>query len=116
MKKEEADQIKKEYGDNQSYAVALDFMSQEKLDEQLAILDLLDWVVAQELPEYALDTTHDLIDTDESIIVRSFWFSKGMNDYYLCINGKGEVVGYDPEIPSRLLGATIKLVNATLSD
>jgi len=116
MNKKDADEVKAEYNKEHAYELALEFLSRDELEYQLSLLDLVEAVLEEAFPEYSLDTKHDLIDAEENLIVRVLWFSKGMKDYFLCINGEGAVVGYDTDIPSRLLGGSIKSISKALSE
>ena len=116
MNKKEADEMKAGYNREHAYELALEFISREELEHQLATLDLVDCILEEEFPEYSLDTKHDLIDQEQSVLVRVLWFSKGMHDYFLCIDGEGSVVGYDADIPAKLLGGSIKSISNALSE
>jgi len=116
MNKKDADEVKAEYNKEHAYELALEFLSREELEYQLATLDLVECVLEEEFPEYSLDTKHDLIDHEENVMVRVLWFSKGLKDYFLCVNGEAAIVGYDGDIPPDLLGGAIKSISNAVSE
>ena len=75
----------------------------EKLIITLNSLDGVQAALEQQISDYALDLVHDLLDDETPQIVRTFWFSKGMADYYLCVDGRGLIRMVDDEMPEQLL-------------
>jgi len=116
MNKQLADELKELYEAEDASTLALEVMSNENRQEQLALLDLIEYVLEQEFPQYSLDTTQDLVDTEENVLVRVFWFSRGMSDHFLCVNGNGILAAYNEDIPAKMLGTSIKLITKTLQD
>lgn len=116
MRKQEADEIKKLYEEEEAHLLASEVMPQEKLQEQIALLDLLEYVLEEEFPQYSLDTRQDLVDIEEEVLVRVLWFSRGMSDHFLCVSGNGAVVAFNEDLPAKMLRASIKTITKTLQN
>lgn len=112
MRKEDADAIKVEFDSEPDWDDALQVMSQEALDIYLENLDFIEGVLGREVCDYSLDTTHDLLDDAVGTIIRSFWWSKGMEDHFCCIDGNGHLRWQDDAFPLSLLAK----VSTTLND
>lgn len=89
MNKAEADAVKAEFNQSPDYSSCLEIMSQEEIDSCLENLDLFESLFELEINDYSLDDTHDLLDEEVGILTRAFWFSKGMEDNFVCIRGDG---------------------------
>ena len=113
MWKHRADQLKQEYSTDHQYQAATEFFDDQELNRHLDLLTTIGDTLEQAICDYALDFTHDLLDPETPQIVRVYWFSKGLNDYYLCIDGSGLVRDVDEEMPSRLF-RQIKVVLDTV--
>ena len=112
MKKEDADTLKKYVDDvDGSEGDALAYMSEEDLNNDLSCLDILEEWLGDGISDYSLDTTHDLLDEDNKQMIRVFWFSKGMTDTFICLNGRGEFTAWDEDISYRLLGEVCLLID-----
>ena len=103
MRKEDADLLKAEYADGTSPAQVLEFMEEEDVQEDEFVLDFLEEYLGVNISDYSLDESCTLLDDDNCCLVRTYWFSKGMIDTFICINPDGQIAGMDPEIPMRLL-------------
>ena len=103
MKKEDADLVKAEYSESTSSAQVLEFMERKDMQQNEFALDFLEMHLLASISDYSLDDTCTLIDDENCCLVRTYWFSKGMNDTFICINPEGQIAGMDPEIPMRLL-------------
>lgn len=103
MRKEDADLIKAEYSESTSSALVLEFMEKEDMQQNEFVLDFLETHLQTSISDYSLDDTCTLIDDENCCLVRTYWFSKGMNDTFICINPDGRIAGMDPEIPMHLL-------------
>ena len=107
MEKALADELKAEFISSDIEAAnqsnALDLMSAEELEGELELLNCVETWLEVFIADYALDCSHTLIDEDEKEMVRAYWFSKGMEDTFVCINPRFQVKGFDPDIPLLLL-------------
>ena len=103
MKKETADVLKQEFNSTPGTEDALKYMSQETVKDSTEILEFLEKYLEQEITDYCLDESFDLIDTDESDLIRTLWFSRGMEDTYILISTDGGIKTMDPEIPMGFL-------------
>ena len=98
MRKEEADVLKKEFNEDTTEADALDFMSSEVLEESQIVLEFLESYLGTAITDYCLDESYDLVDTDQGDLVRTLWFSRGMEDTFVCVTPDGGIKAMDPEI------------------
>ena len=103
MKKETADVLKREFNSTPGTEDVLEYMSEETAEESSEILEFLEKHLEQEITDYCLDESFDLIDTDESDLIRTLWFSRGMEDTYILLTTDGGIKTMDPEIPMGLL-------------
>ena len=107
MEKALADELKAEFISSDIEAAnqsnALDLMSEEELEDELEILNCFETWLEVFISDFALDCSHTLIDEDEKEMVRAYWFSKGMEDTFVCINPRFQIKGFDSDIPLLLL-------------
>ena len=103
MRKEEADVLKKEFNEGTTKADALDFMSSEVLEESHLVLEFLEKYLGTAITDYCLDESYDLLDTEEGEVVRTLWFSRGMEDTFICVTPDGGIKAMDTEIPMGFL-------------
>ena len=103
MRKDIADEIKTECDNRGDYSQCLKHMSQESLDTYLDNLGFIESIFNSEISHYAIDFTNDLIDESSNGLVRVFWFSRGMDDFYLCITGDGFIKTHEENFPQNLL-------------
>ena len=99
MRKEEADVLKREFNAETASADALEFMSSDTLAESEQVLEFLEKYLGTVITDYSLDESHDLLDTDQGDLVRTLWFSRGMEDTFVCVTPDGGIKAMDPEIP-----------------
>jgi len=97
-----ADALNREYGIEHQYQDALKILSQQQVGDALTLLQSIQDALEASIRDYALDLTHDLLDDETPQIVRTFWFSKGINDYYLCIDGTGLIRAIEGKMPDHL--------------
>jgi len=102
MKKTNADRIRQKFTPHQNYQDALCHLSPDQLRDSLQHLNTLQAALERSISDYALDLTHDLLDDETPQIVRTFWFSKGIRDYYLCIDGTGLIRAIENTMPNLL--------------
>ena len=110
VRKDSADEIKVECDNAGDYSRCLQYMSQESLDSYLDNLDFIESIFDKEVTDYAIDFTHDVVDDVTYGLVRVFWFSRGMEDFYLCIDGNGIIRSYGDDFPNQLLLRIVALV------
>ena len=103
MKKQNADIVKTKFSIEHQYEDALAYLTLEELITTLNCLDGVQATLEQQISDYALDLFHDILDDETPQIVRTFWFSKGMADYYLCVDGSGLIRLVDDEMPEQLI-------------
>lgn len=102
MNKRNADALKTKYGIEHQYEDALKLLTPRQLDDALTLLGAIQDVLETCISDYALDLTHDLLDDETPQIVRTFWFSKGLRDFYLCIDGTGLIRAIEDKMPDLL--------------
>jgi len=102
MNKKNADRVKTKFSSEHQYQDALKVLSQQQVDDALTLLNSIQGALEATISDYALDLTHDLLDDQTPQIVRTFWFSKGLRDYYLCIDGTGLIRAIEDKMPDRL--------------
>jgi hypothetical protein len=52
------------------------------------------------------------LDDETPQIVRTFWFSKGMRDYYFCIDGTGMIRAIEQKMPNHLFDQILSALNS----
>ena len=102
MNKKNADKVKSKFSIGHQYQEALGHLTAEQLDNALSVLDAIQEALEEGISDFAIDLVHDLLDDETPQIVRTFWFSKGLNDYYLCIDGTGLIRAVEGAMPDRL--------------
>ena len=111
MEKALADELKAEFISSEieaaNQASALDFMSEEELEDELEILNCFETWLEAFISDYALDCSHSLINEEEEEMVRAYWFSKGMEDTFVVLNPSFQIKGFDPDIPLPLLAQVV---------
>ena len=103
MKKDAADVLKYKFHNDMTNSDPLNYMCKEVLQDSTQILFFLEKYLEREISDYSLDESYDLIDTEEGNLIRAFWFSRGMEDTYICLSPLGEIKGIDREFPNGLL-------------
>ena len=111
MKKEEADVLKREFNEGTSEEDALNFMSSESLEESQMVLEFLEKYLETAITDYCLDESYDLLDTDQGDLVRTLWFSRGMEDTFVCVTPDGGIKAMDPVIPMGFLSNIAKALD-----
>lgn len=102
MNKRNGDTIKTNYGIDHKYQDAFKLLTPGQLDDALTLLSAIQDALETSISDYALDLTHDLLDDETPQIVRTFWFSKGLRDFYLCIDGTGLIRAIEDKMPDQL--------------
>jgi len=115
VKKTDADQIKFNCFAEHHYESAIELLGNQRVLEHIEYLDKLESALAYSISDYALDVCHDLLDDETLQLVRVYWFSKGMRDYYLCIDGSGLIRAVDDEMPDLLFHQITSLLDAFYS-
>ena len=114
MRKQEADEIKEEILGCVEEADALEVMSREELEDSISVLNLETWLVLhQRLP---LDESHDLLDTEEERLIRTLWFSKGLEDTFISLTPSATIAAFDPDIPMLLLAQVAQSIHDLMEE
>ena len=103
MRKEEADVLKKEFNAETASTDVLEFMSSNDLSETESLLEFLERYLQAAITNYSLDEAYDLFDTENEELVRTLWFSRGMEDTFICLTPNGSIKAIDPDFPMELL-------------
>ena len=111
MNQNAAKKIQDKFSEPHQYERALLLFSKVQLQTFLNLLKNLEVLLSSNIADYSLDLVHDLLDDETPQIVRTYWFSRGWRDYYLCIDGTGMVRMLDPEIPTRLFDQILQVLN-----
>jgi len=112
MNKKTADKIKTKFSIEHQYQEALEYLTPKQLDNALCVLNVAQGALEQSISDYAIDLTHDLLDDETPQIVRTFWFSRGMKDYYFCIDGTGMIRAMDQSMPNQLFDQILSALDA----
>lgn len=115
MKKNNADALKTKYGIEHQYEGALKLLTTSQLDDALTLLGAIQDALETCISDYALDLTHDLLDDETPQIVRTFWFSKGLKDFYLCIDGTGLIRAIEDKMPDQLFDQIMNTLDPSYS-
>ena len=102
MNRKNANHIKIKFSSEHQYQEALKILNQHQLNDALTLLNSIQDALETSISDYALELTHDLLDEETPQIVRTFWFSKGLQDYYFCIDGTGLIRALEDAMPDRL--------------
>jgi hypothetical protein len=103
MNKKNADRVKSKFSVEHQYQDALRHLEPEQLKNALTLLNAIQDTLETSISDFAIDLTHDLLDDETPQIVRTFWFSKGMRNYYFCIDGTGMIRAMEQAMPYHLL-------------
>ena len=90
MRKQEADAIKEEFIGDVDHADALELMSEEELEDSLAILNLIENWLGASIHDYSLDVSHDLLEQKRKAD-QNIWFSKGLEDSFVSVSPSGTI-------------------------
>ena len=110
MKKEEADVLKRS-STQRPQCGCLEFMSSDTLAESEQVLEFLEKYLGTAITDYCLDESYDLLDTDQGDLVRTLWFSRGMEDTFVCVTPDGGIKAMDPVIPMGFLSNIAKALD-----
>ena len=66
-------------------------MNDQTEKDQTLILDILERILENEIPDWALDKTETLWNNEKDQLVRMFYFSKGLTDNFLAIDAEGKI-------------------------
>ena len=102
MHKVSANQLQQQFTCHHDYEAAKAFFTDDELYRFLQLLDAIESQFQQCISDYALELTHDLLDDETPQLVRVYWFSKGMRDYYICLDGTGMIRAVDDQMPDHL--------------
>jgi hypothetical protein len=112
MNKKNADKVKSKFSIEHQYQEALEYLTPRQLESALSVLNAAQGALEQSISDFAIDLTHDLLDDETPQIVRTFWFSKGMRDYYFCIDGTGMIRAIEQKMPNHLFDQILSALNS----
>ena len=112
MNKKNADKVKSKFSFEHQYQQALEYLTPEQFESALSVLDAIQEALEEGISDFAIDLVHDLLDDETPQIVRTFWFSKGMRDYYFCIDGTGMIRAIEQEMPNHLLDQILRVLDS----
>ena len=112
MNKKNADKVKSKFSIEHQYQEALEHLTPKQLESALSILNTIQEALEEGISDFAIDLVHDLLDDETPQIVRTFWFSKGMRDYYFCIDGTGMIRAIEQEMPNHLLDQILRVLDS----
>jgi hypothetical protein len=112
MNKKNADKVKSKFSIEHQYQEALEYLTPKKLENALSVLNAIQKALEKGISDFAIDLTHDLLDDETPQIVRTFWFSRGMRDYYFCIDGTGMIRAIEQEMPNHLLDQILSALDS----
>ena len=116
MRKQDADAIKEEFLGDLDHADALELMSEEELQDSLAILNLIEQWLGASINDYSMDVSHDLLDVEEERIDRTIWFSKGLEDSFVAVTPSGTIAAMDADIPMLLLAQVAQSIHDLMEE
>ena len=93
----------------------LDYKDQDELKKETKRLDIIERAIDKFIFDYGIEKSEDIIDTDLRLIVRMFVLSKGMTEQFIMIDSDGQIVLYNEDIPSELLGGIGNIINRIIS-
>ncbi len=112
MNKKNADKVKSKFSIEHQYQEALEYLTPKQLENALSVLNAAQKALEEGISDFAIDLTHDLLDDETPQIVRTFWFSRGMRDYYFCIDGTGMIRAMDQSIPIHLFDQILRVLDS----
>ena len=112
MNKKNADKVKSKFSIEHQYQDALKHLAPEQLKGALEMLKTIQAALEHGISDYAIELTHDLLDDDKPQIVRTFGFSKGIRDYYFCIDGTGMIRAVEQAMPNLLLDQILRVLDS----
>ena len=112
MNKKNADKVKTKFSIEHQYQEALENLTPRQLKSSLSVLNAIQKTLEEGISDFAIDLVHDLLDDETPQIVRTFWFSKGLNDYYLCIDGTGLIRAVEGAMPNRLFDQILRVLDS----
>ena len=94
----------------------MDYQLKKVIDGFFKSADSVDPLDYKDQDELKRETKRlDIIDTDLRLIVRMFVLSKGMTEQFIMIDSDGQIVLYNEDIPSELLGGIGNIINRIIS-
>ena len=110
MEREIKDWLKIFLNDQDEKANPEDYLSKEEIEERKRVLDAYQFALKHEITNYELELTDDLLDTDESDLIRIFLFNRGMEDFAVLIRPCGLVAALSPNLPNELLADVMETI------
>ena len=102
MDQQTAADIKERYSET-NYLDALSLMQAGQILKDLVVLEAFQAAMEASIADFALDHHTDLLDDENRCIVRTYWFSRGIQEHFVVLNPKGEILGNSKEIPIDLI-------------
>jgi len=72
-------------------------------EQQVRRLDLLQRNFETDIANYELETTEDIYDEDQDVIVRDLVFTRGMGRHEILVNPYGQIRSCDSDAPPDLI-------------
>ena len=102
MDQQTAAEIQERYSET-NYLDALSLMKAGQVLRDLATLETFQAAMEAQIADFALDHHTDLLDDENRCIVRTYWFSQGIQEHFVILNPIGEILGNSKEIPTDLI-------------
>ena len=102
MDPQTAAEIQERYSET-NYLDALSLMKAGQILKDLAVLEGFQEAFEASIADFALDHHTDLLDDEHRCIVRTYWFSQGIQEHFVILNPIGEILGNSKEIPTDLI-------------
>jgi hypothetical protein len=103
MKSETAKRLQQAFNERLDADFALKYIPKTLFASYTKCLNQLQMVLERDISDYSLEMVSDLVDTETPQLIKAFWFGKGLNEYFCCVDGAGFIRGIDRKLPSRLL-------------
>ena len=103
MNKADAEEVRAQFVDSFNEDAALEFFTAEELKASQISLSCIEAWLVDEISDYSMEVSHDLYDEENKCLVRCFWFSKGMEDTYICMTDQSFIKAISPDFPMDLL-------------
>ena len=102
MNQETASEIQERYS-HTNYLEALPLMQAGQILRDLATLEAFQAAMEASIADFALDHHSDLLDDEHRCIVRTYWFSQGIQNHFVVLNPTGQILLTSPSIPDDLI-------------
>ena len=103
MRKEDADLIKAEFSDETLISSLSEYVELPEIEKDEEVLDFLYYHLELNISDFSLDERCTLWDEERECVVGVYWFSRGMEDTFLCLTPDAQISAMDPDVPMHLL-------------